>query len=250
MLEHHNKNKNLTIHSHSINYVGEEQFKVLEHIYSVIVKRFNLKQTKLEILDNAKSSSYVMKYIVKNFNENSNDNFFNEFKRYYNKHRFFTCSNFKHTTQAVINKTYSHLKKDRPRLFQRLTDNKKVPLYVNLEKYINKHFSITYSQKKIEQVDYSLVKEHIKVYIDTRSYIDKLLGPKVDFKLYSKDLYNELSIDTNIISWLNLKYFTITTIQKIEYIQPLPKINQTVWEYQKVYKPPRHNNILKERGFK
>lgn len=249
MLEHHNKDKNLTIHSHSIHYVDADQLKVLKQVYNLIVKRFKLKQTKLEILTHAQSSSYVMKYILKNFSSNPNDNFFNEFKRYYNKHRFFTCSNFKHTKQAVIDKTYTHLKNDRPRLFQKF-QNSSVPLYVNLEKYIIKHFSITYTNKKLEQVDYSMVKEHIEEYIDTHTHIDKASASKIDFKLYSKDLYNELTIDINLISLLNLKQHTITTIQKIEYIQPLPKINQTVWEYQKVYKPPRHNNILKARGFR
>ncbi len=221
MLETHNRDFNLTIHSHSILYLEDNQIPILKKVFENLVKRHNLKQTKLEILTIAKSSSYVMKYIIKNFNRE--DNFYNEMKRYYSTHRFFTTSNFKNTTQAEINKVYNHLKNDRPKLFKKFK-NLKVPLYVNIEKYILKYLDINYkiTPQKIVKLDHT--KEVIEYVIEEHKKVLLPLG-LFDIKvIYENLLYSSTNSKTqqiieimNIEKDISTKFILVKTLQEIKY---------------------------------
>ena len=169
IIEYH---KSLTSHSHSVLYVSKSQAKTIEKVFETIIKKHNLKQVKLEYLKNAKSSSYIYKYLVKNFDDKK-DNFFNQYRLYFNKIKVFTSSNFKNTTQKEIDILYQYLAKNKPDLLEQLQktldkdtqgkfqkDNYK-PIYVSLEEIINKDCTIQYETNENTVLDSQSVENEL-----------------------------------------------------------------------------------------
>lgn len=183
--------ENMCAHSHSLYFIEEYGYEVLVHVYNQVIKKFKLNKKdgcKIEIVDSAKASTYVAKYIIKTLhNEDIKDNFHNHYKRYYSKYRFFTSSNYKHTNQKELNKTYSYLKKTNPKLIDRFKKSS-FPLYVLLEKYINRSLIFEYEEQECKTTDYKKVKEFIKDY----RYVSEKLGDNSSEEKSNNDLYLHL----------------------------------------------------------
>lgn len=102
VFEPHNEN-NITLHLHAcLWFLNQEQKEIIEHCYNLTIKKFDLKQAKLEEV-NTSATTYVTKYILKN---NSNS-FYNQYKAYFGQRfRFFTASKYNHLTQKELSKLY------------------------------------------------------------------------------------------------------------------------------------------------
>lgn len=163
-LEHHT---NKSVHSHSLFYLTEEQAQIFYRIFYNLVYSNGLQQVKLEDLrfppkgkKKAKPSSYIIKYISKNFKDKK-DNKNSEYRRYFSKNNIFTSSDYKHTTQQEIDKVYTYLKKRNPKLFNKMKSNKKKSLYKQIEEYIVENVTVEY-----EEVETVIKTKSIKDYID------------------------------------------------------------------------------------
>lgn len=257
MFETHNKNKNLTIHSHSVFYVDLNQYLMLQSVYNDLISKYNLLQTKMIILENIKSSSYVMKYIIKNLdldsNSNNQDNFYNELKRYYFNHKLFTASNYKDTTQAEINKVYNHLKKDRPKLLEKFKKSN-VPLYVNIEKYILKNLEVEYEEVEVNKTQYINTKSKINdILKKTENYINlvkKYNSSKLDLQLvYSKVITNKKYI-LSIKKSLKQDIKTNTSKIKVKQIKSIKykNSNSIIYEAGNTFLDFDKTNVFKKQG--
>jgi hypothetical protein len=129
--------KSLDGHLHSLFYINEEFLEIIEEVYNMTKKQFNLIETKFEILEKAKASTYLNKYLLKT--TKSGNLFYNQYKRYFSKTRFFTSSNFRHTNQEKIEIVYKFLKEYKPKLFTYFRKSE-IPLYFQLEQLILKNY--------------------------------------------------------------------------------------------------------------
>ncbi|MDD3451762.1 hypothetical protein [Sulfurimonas sp.] len=164
--------KNLQGHLHSLFYIDKEFLEILDHVYELTIKKFELIQTKKEILKNAKSSTYLNKYLIKTTRDENR--FYNEYKRYFSNIRLFTSSNYKYTNQERINLMYRYLGKHRPHLINAYKKSNK-PLYYYLELLEKKGFfeflegskeTISVDRKKLKEIYYKEVaqeKEKIEI---------------------------------------------------------------------------------------
>lgn len=159
VLENH---KNLSIHSHSIIYINEEDIKLINKAYLLTIKKFSLKKTDLQILNRAKSSSYIIKYIIKNIRDKENDiSLYQKYKRFFSNKRFFTTSNFKTINQDIMNKIYNHLRINHKGLFLRMRKSK-TPLYIHIENYYKRYCSRELKQEIRSNLNYDKIKSYIK----------------------------------------------------------------------------------------
>lgn len=149
--------KNLQGHLHSLFYIDKEFLETLDHVYELTIKKFELIQTKKEILKNAKSSTYLNKYLIKTTRDENR--FYNEYKRFFSNIRLFTSSNYKFTNQERINIIYKYLSKHRPHLINAYKKSNK-PLYYYLELLDKKgHFKYLEGSKETISVDRKKLKE-------------------------------------------------------------------------------------------
>ncbi len=66
VIENH---KSLQVHLHAIIYINPNVLKFVKKTFESINKKYDLKQTKIEKLEESKGSSYITKYLIKNFKE-------------------------------------------------------------------------------------------------------------------------------------------------------------------------------------
>lgn len=132
--------KSLTLHLHTLFYCNDTQLENLERAWNNYLKDLNMKQKKAQdykLIDTtrANASTYLSKYLIKEYNSDSDGaSFFTQFKRYFSRLKLFRTSNFYHTTQAKIDKMYSYLSSNYPDILEhiRLSDT---PIYEVLEQF-------------------------------------------------------------------------------------------------------------------
>jgi len=246
MLEPH---KSLDGHLHSLFYLDNEFLDIAEQVYNMTIKHFKLKQTKYEILENAKGSTYLTKYLLKTTRDENL--FYNHYKRYFSNVRFFSSSNFRHTTQEKIELVYKYLSKNNPKLLQRYKASKK-PIYLHIENLIKKK---VFKFEEVENISYTVDNKKIdKEFKKTLKNFDnwsKIHYDNLD-PLKNKWLYNMTSKEKQEkLKWLdkvkdkyiqkfkskviqNLSEYIITSksksIQKIYYKNELV-LDKTEWEF-------------------
>lgn len=125
--------KSLDGHLHSLFYINEIFLQLTKEVYQMTINHFKLIETKYEILEKVKASTYLNKYLLKT--TKSDNLLYNQYKRYFSKTRFFTSSNFRHTNQEKIEIVYKFLKEHKPKLFTYFR-KKEIPLYFQLEQLI------------------------------------------------------------------------------------------------------------------
>lgn len=212
VLEYH---FSLTGHSHHILYCNNEQLPMVEKVYNIVKKKFNLKKTTCEVITNKKASSYVYKYLLKNMKDEKKDkgakkdSVFNRYKSYFNNIRIFSSSNFKYTNQAQIDKVYKYISSYRPKLMKYLK-SLDIPLYVSLENLILKgYFKFEYEIKEQTIIDKKQLQKYIK-----QEYQKSNISAKN--KLFSKFMkQKDLFVKTNKIKRLT-KVFAINKTTKLE----------------------------------
>lgn len=157
--------KSLTLHLHILFYNNDKQLINLKRAWERYLKKLTPKQKLAqdykEIDTNrAKGSTYLAKYLVKEYNtEENGSSFFNRFRRFFSKFKLFRTSNFVHTTQKNIDRMYGYLRMNYPDILYsiRLSDT---PLYIVLEEMqVQGLFQFEISKNKVERVDRKLIKE-------------------------------------------------------------------------------------------
>lgn len=83
--------KSLVCHLHRVFYIHKKDIDTIHNKYKNILKKHHLKQCKFEILKNCKGSSYITKYILKNFSKD--DLYSLDGYKKLHKIRIFTMSN-------------------------------------------------------------------------------------------------------------------------------------------------------------
>jgi len=234
--------KNLTPHNHMLLYVDKDQMEVVKEVFEMLVKRFKMTQSDIVEIEAGSGSNYITKYLKKNLLEENE--FFNEFISEIGG-RVFTSSNYRHTTQKEIDITYNWLKNNKPKLFARWNKkveeqdeqesnedyivrcNKRVSLYVNLEKYILKYMDSEYEYKKVLVDNMSEINKNIKNEIEDIS--DTLKMFDLPFETIKKDFIiekNMLIYESKIIKLKRLIKMTHKRSKEIVF-ERLPYITTT-----------------------
>lgn len=98
--------KSLIPHLHRIIYINKGTLESFKNQFETIIKKYELKQTKIEELTEAKGSSYIIKYLLKNFKKAELEKL-DGWKKYH-KIRLFTMSNLDLSTELFKNLYYSN----------------------------------------------------------------------------------------------------------------------------------------------
>ena len=192
--------KSLTLHLHILFYCNDTQLSNLNRSWKNYLKDLTPKQKKAQdfkTIDTniASATSYVSKYLIKQYNTDTNEiSFFQQYKRYFSKLKLFRTSNFYHTTQAKIDKMYSYLTANYPDILEtiRLSD---IPIYEILEQFDTQGL-FQFTKTKIQSTTFD--RKSIKEFYDTY-----------------KDIHKNYQIKEEIIN--NIDYFERnTTISKID----------------------------------
>lgn len=98
--------KSLIPHLHRIVYINKGTLESFKNQFETIIKKYELKQTKIEELTEAKGSSYIIKYLLKNFKKVELEKL-DGWKKYH-KIRLFTMSNLDLSTELFKKLYYSN----------------------------------------------------------------------------------------------------------------------------------------------
>lgn len=165
--------KSLTLHLHILFYCNDTQLTNIKRSWSNYTKDLTPKQQKgqdFTLIDTniASATSYISKYLIKEYNTDTNEiSFFQQYKRYFSKFNLFRTSNFYHTTQAKIDKMYSYLTANYPDILEsiRVSD---IPIYEILEQFDTKGL-FEFEKEKVKSIsfDRKAIKEFYNIYKDT-----------------------------------------------------------------------------------
>lgn len=210
------QHKNMQVHNHQITYLTEEQQEIFEDVFKNFVKKHKLKKTDYQIIESAAGSSYVMKYISKSLDGLLESNENDHFKHYYRK-KIISMSNYKHTTQGVINRVYSYLKREKSELFEEMKNKiarskevrtkegeiiiveQKLSLYYQIEQYILNNLVVITEEEEVER------KKPFKKLIDKE--FSNLWEKKYHFNSVGfGGCYSDDDMVEEIVSNISLKY--------------------------------------------
>ncbi len=135
--------KSLVCHLHRLIFVKKENLESVKRKYLNILKKHNLKSCKFEILKKIKGSSYITKYILKNFNEDDLHSL-NGYKKLH-KIRIFTMSNLS-LSSSIFSKLYFNNKELNKKIIEDIKNKKSK--YNNLYQFYTENTQIT-----VENID-------------------------------------------------------------------------------------------------
>lgn len=227
--------KSLDGHLHSLFYIDKTFLNIVEEVYSMTIDNFKLKETKFEILNNAKASTYLNKYLLKT--TKSENLFYNQYKKYFSKTRFFTSSNFRHTNQEKIEIVYKFLNQYKPKIIKYFKRGN-IPIYHQIEQIILKgYFRFQEEEIKRISIDFQAIKEEfekLKNKKDTDTFKINILK---NIDNYIKE-YNSKAIQK--------VYFRKWLIYNKKYIEQLPIYN---YEFEKLKINPFSIEKIEEKYF-
>ena len=201
--------KSLTLHLHLLYYTNTIQLNNLKKSWKHYLKSLTSKQQKAQdfkIIDTsiANASTYLSKYLVKEFNtENENEDeisFFNQYKRYFSKFKLFRTSNFYHTTQSKIDKMYSYLSANYPDILE-LLKSTPTPMYEILEQFEIKGLFV-FEMEKLSSISFD--REEIKKF----------------YNVHKNTMVNNNETKDEIIEKINnfMSTITVSRIKSAEFI--------------------------------
>lgn len=130
--------KSLICHLHRVFYIHKKDIEVIQNKYKNVCKKHKLKQCKFKILRNAKGSSYITKYILKNFSEEDLHSL-NGYKKLH-KIRMFSMSNLNLKT-SDFKKLYFNNKDLNKKVIEEIKTG--VSIYDNLYQFYTLNTKIT-----------------------------------------------------------------------------------------------------------
>jgi len=196
--------KSLTLHIHCIFYCNEVQLKNLEDTWLNYLKKLTPKQKKAQdykVIDTSISnaSTYLSKYLIKEYNTNADDiSFYNKYRSYFSKFKFFRTSNFYHTTQKKINLMYQYFCKNYPDIIE-LIKKTTVPLYEVLEQFEIKELFI-FEMEKIKSISFD--RKTIQMFYDSYS-----ISTIQDYQI-KEEIVNNIDSFSNTITLSRVKSAT------------------------------------------
>lgn len=131
--------KSLVCHLHRLIFVKKENLESVKRKYLNILKKHNLKSCQFEILKKIKGSSYITKYILKNFNDDDLHSL-NGYKKLH-KIRMFTMSNLK-LSSSIFSKLYFNNKELNKKIIEDIKNKKSK--YDNLYQFYTQNTTIIY----------------------------------------------------------------------------------------------------------
>ena len=129
--------KSLVCHLHRLIFVKKENLESVKRKYLNILKKHNLKQCKIEILKKIKGSSYITKYILKNFDDDDLHSL-NGYKKLH-KIRMFTMSNLS-LSSSIFSKLYFNNKELNKKIIEDIKNKKSK--YDNLYQFYTQNTQI------------------------------------------------------------------------------------------------------------
>ena len=234
-----------SIHSHTNLYLDKDTIKIAKHIYKQVINKFNLEQTKFIVLRTAKSSSYIMKYLLK-YSSDTN-NFYTKYKRYLSNYRFFTTSRL-NKPMKQIETTYNYLKMKKPKLLNRLK-GLKTPLYINLMKYIDYKLTFEYEEKTTHRFNPNEIFNYINKRIGFYKWKIYRLG-KSTHDIMNYYHRNKEDIVNHILDNLKKETFKEMKYKKISKVY-VTKTNELIYD-NNLYKKTNENieELLSKVGIK
>lgn len=236
--------KSLDGHLHSLFYIDNEFTPLIKKVYNMTVERFELLQTKFEILENSKGATYLNKYLLKT--TKTENLFYNQYKRYFNDIRFFSSSGFRHTTQEKIEIVYKYINENNKELLEMYKKTDK-PLYYHLEELIiNNVFEFEEKEILRTSINYLEIKNQYKNLVATFKKLDNKQKHKNKERLKNRiTQYFKNKIIKNLKEYITI--IKHKSINKVFYKKELI-INKEEWEILKVYGVDFQN--LKSNPFK
>lgn len=178
-------NKSLTLHLHVLIYCNDIQLDNLSRSWDNYLKDLTDKQLKgqdKKIIDRTRATgaTYVSKYLIKEYNkdtEKNEKNFYLQYRRFFSKFKLFRTSNFYYTSQAKIDKMYSYLYKNYPDLLDDIRKSD-TSIYVVLEE-LDKEDIFEFETKKQDSISFS--REEIKEFFEKNknNLDDKILKEQI-----------------------------------------------------------------------
>lgn len=209
--------KNQSYHIHALIYLDREQIEKVEEVYEMVKKSYNLQETKFIEVDKeeygASPTTYILKYILKTFDSKNEDNFYAEMKRTHSNYRLIRTSEFKHTTQEVIDKVYKHLRKTNYDLLIKMKE--KGSLYYELEQYILKNIIIETDTVEEQRKKYSSSRILGEIFESDFSNYVEFFG--LEEKIYSDLIKDQLKKDSLLDKLEAVEVYKKEVIVKIYY---------------------------------
>lgn len=223
--------KSLDGHLHSLFYIDNEFTPLIKKVYNMTVEKFELLQTKFEILENSKGATYLNKYLLKT--TKTENLFYNQYKRYFNDIRFFSSSGFRHTTQEKIEIVYKYINENNKELIEMYKKTDK-PLYYHLEELIiNNVFEFEEKEIIRTSINYLEIKNQYKKLVATFKKLENKQKHKNKEKLKNRiTQYFKNKIIRNLKDYITI--IKHKSINKVFYKKELI-INKEDWEILKVY---------------
>ncbi len=129
--------KSLVCHLHRLIFINKKDIESVKRKYLNILKKHNLKSCQFEILKKIKGSSYITKYILKNFNDNDLHSL-NGYKKLH-KIRMFTMSNLS-LSSSIFSKLYFNNKELNKKIIEDIKNKKSK--YDNLYQFYTQNTQI------------------------------------------------------------------------------------------------------------
>lgn len=139
--------RSLVCHLHRILYIKRGTYEKVEKKFERIKEKHDLKKCKIEKLKNSKGSSYIIKYLLKNYKTEEIRNF-DGYKKLH-KIRIFTMSNLKLST-LVFKKLYIRNQELNKKVFEDIKNNNSI--------YNNLYHFYTENTEVIKHKEYKNIK--------------------------------------------------------------------------------------------
>lgn len=234
----HEPHKNLQIHLHGLVYVkSQEDIKLIRKAFEMTKAKFNLEildfdeetQNNLAEQNLCKTSTYIIKYILKNLYDE--ENYFNKYKSFFPNFRFFASSNYEEITQKELNILYKYYAYNYPEKLNELKNDGK-SIYAFLEdEYKTGKFTINKEVVKRKRINYKKVdkacndlinlgykKNQILMHFET---IKNSFVETVKVKNITQVIENELNTiiwEREILDDTKLTHTQLNTLLKINFI--------------------------------
>jgi len=187
--------KNLTPHAHILLWSSSKYETQIKEAYEETIKEFSLKKKSQDFEtikeEEAHVSTYLTKYLQKsNDSEGDDFNFYNYYKRMFGaKHKLFTTSNFRDTTQKKIDIMYKYFKEHKPYMIERLKESGK-SLYHWLEQMeLKSIFKFETEDKIVHSIDIKKIENYFlelfdinKVRKEAVEHLNNEKGESYDYK--------------------------------------------------------------------
>lgn len=129
--------KSLISHLHRILYIERNTFESVDKKFNRIIKKYELKQSKIEKVEKRERSSYIIKYLLKNFKSEELKKL-DGWKKLH-KIRLFSMSNLELST-GIFKKLYYNNREHNLKILKEIKDGKSK--YNNLYEYYTKNTTI------------------------------------------------------------------------------------------------------------